>query len=146
MGHTINIYDLQVGQWVKFFTKKSLNSLSEKQQKLYQAELIFLVVTREDVMYDSCRCNLVDNNGQLYDYCPRTKSLNSVDFSGDNVIEAFSHEEIESVYGKDNMLMIAEMAQKHLEGLSEYSKKYAGKILDVDSILQNQAFPKGIIW
>lgn len=35
MGESIGRWDLQVGQWVKFSTKKNLENLSEGQRQLY---------------------------------------------------------------------------------------------------------------
>lgn len=144
MGHKVYQDDFEIGQWVKFETANNIAELSSEEQNIYRQEAIFLVISREDKLYDAGRCYLVDNNGQLFDSCPRMQSLNSITFTN-MTIKAYSHEEADSIVGKEKMLEMVGMAQKHLQDLSEYFNKYGGKILDASSILEKQDFPKGVI-
>jgi hypothetical protein len=139
MGKSIGRLDLQVGQWVKFSTKTDLGSLSEGQQQIYQNTRIFLVVAREDAMFDSCRCYLIDENGKSYHYCPKKHSLGYVDLLWDNNnICAFSDEEIECVLGKETMLSVYQAAKAQLEKMSDYFSKHPAKKLNVDAKLEDK--------
>src|SRR5580765_2256739 len=89
-GKEIANRDFQVLQWVKFSLEKSRYNPSEEQKKIYQADRFFLVVSRTDEMYDSCRCYLIDATGKTYDYCPRMGSLGDVNLLWDQTITAFS--------------------------------------------------------
>jgi hypothetical protein len=136
VGKTIGKFNLEVGQWVKFSTEKAHDSLSEKQKPIYQTDRIFLVLTREDALFDSCRCALIDETGKNYDYCPRMHELNFVGLIWNHNIIAYSNDEVESFYEREKILSIYEAAQKYLDKMSDYFEEYAAKKLNVEIEIQ----------
>jgi len=136
VGKTIGKYDLEVGQWVKFSTEKDQDSLSEKQKPIYQKDRIFFVLTREDAMYDSCRCDLIDETGKNYDYNPRMHELGFVGLIWDHEIIAYSNHEVESFYEREKILSIYEAAQKYLDKMSDDFMQYGANKLNLEIEIQ----------
>ena len=136
VGKTIGKYDLEVGQWVRFSTEKAQDSLSEDQKPIYQKDQLFLVLTREDALFDSCRRYLIDETGKAHDYCPRMHGLGFVDLVWNQNVIAYSKDEIKFFYENEKILFIYEAAQEYLDKMSDYFKKYGAKKLNVEIEIQ----------
>ena len=129
VGKKIGKYDLVVGQWIKFSTSdKELSKASEKTKKFYQQEQLFLVLNRDDVMFDSCRCFLIDVSSVIYDYCPRMHELNFTSLIWNHEITTFSHNEVETIYGKNK---INAFYNAICEGINNPKSEYMASLLKV---------------
>jgi hypothetical protein len=123
----IDALSLKVGQWVKFSTDVKPSTLTEEQQKIYQGNRAFLVINRDDGMFDPCRCFLIDVNDELlYDYCPRMNSLGGAgDFVWGHQTLEVPLEEVLPIYGREGTLSIYLRAQQHIERINANSSQDA---------------------
>jgi hypothetical protein len=129
---SIGIFDLQVGQWVIFQTDKPIETLTNAQKDIFNRP--FLVVTREDAFFDSCRCTLIGEDDKTYDYCPRVRTIGNASLADDHGIFIILSQKIESIFGKEKLESIYENVQKHLDSMAEYFKKYPAQKLDIESL------------
>lgn len=135
LGEAIGKYNLKVGQWIKFsIDEKTQNGLSEEQKSIYQKDRIFLVLTREDEMFDSCRCYLLDEEGKKYDYCPRMHELHFIALIWDHEIIAYSNDEVETFYEREKLLSIYEAAKKCLCEMNEDRAKILNVEIEIQQI------------
>lgn len=102
---------------VRFHTENNLNNLSKEEQKIYDKNHIFLVVTREDYMLDICRCDLIDENGEIHDYCPRIQFLDNMSLESDYKVLSCPITKVETLYNTETRMAIYESAQKYLNEL-----------------------------
>lgn len=141
MRRGISKTGLEVGQWVCFSaTAEALALASEPQKKIYEENHFFLVISREDAMWDGCRCNLVDKDGNCHDYCPRVCSLGWTNLFVSTEIFVVDQEEVNTLYGKEQRDQIYKNAQEHLEKKRDYFAKYPAQLLyDLPGVTQEKA-------
>lgn len=129
---------LQVGQWVQFRTEKPLERLSPRQKKIYQPDQYYLVLTREDYAFDPGCCFLVDKNGGMFDYCPRTHELGYVSLEWEDKIMEVDTALVELEYGQEVLNTIYSACYDHLARLSSYLKDRHVELLDLSKLKKDQ--------
>lgn len=139
MALIINRTGLQVGQWIQFHTTKDLSQASEPQQAIYQENQRYLVFSREDALFDACRCNVMDIDGKSFDYCARMFSLGYTNLVSDGEIRVVSKESVETIHGAEKVQAVYEAAKKRIDELSGYFTKYPAQILGTFSCEASQA-------
>jgi len=134
----VSDFHLQVGQWVQFTTNKDSSKLSEKQLKIYSEDRLFLVATREDSSFDTCRCELIDNSGRRYDYSPRGGMLEGTFLVWNHNILAVPAKDVEEMIGEAGMQHVYAGAQKRLDEMKDsgYLAKHRVQTLDVAALLK----------
>lgn len=128
---------LEVGQWVWFFTSEDLSDLELEKQAIYEKNQRYLVISREDVAFDSCRCNVVDIDGKIYDYCARLFYLGNNDLDGVE-IRLVSKKSVEQIHGVEKVQSVYQAAKEHIKGLSGYFSDYPAQILGKTSQRANE--------
>lgn len=129
MSSVIGREGLQVGQWIQFTTEENIPTSQSEKKAIYEGSQRYLVISREDAFCDTCRCNVVDVNGKMYDYCARMFSLNYIDLVWDSEIRVVSRENVEALHGVLKVQAVYQAAANHIGRLSEYFEKYPAQIL-----------------
>jgi hypothetical protein len=126
---TVNKTGLAVGEWVQFVTEQDLKEAPVEQQEIYQQNQRFLVISRQNDLFDSCRCFLVDMAGKRYDYSARMNSLQHTRLVNEGTIRAVSRDSVESIHGVERVQSVYRAAQKHIEDLADYFAEYPAQFL-----------------
>jgi len=154
MFRAIEREGLEVGQWIQFSTTEDLSNSESEVKAIYQENQRFLVISREDAPLDDCRCNVIDIDGKIYDYCARMFSLGFTNLSWDGKIRAVTRESVEVILGKEKVEAVYQAAEKHLEKRADYFAKYPAQLLGqsklsrqrkLNEVLEEQASKNGNI-
>ena len=108
------MYELQVGQWVQFKTTNTdyLGDTAKQRDRYdYDNDRLFLVVTRED-LFEPCRCDLIDNSGTRYDYCPSKCMLERTFLDWESTVVVVLPEDVKAMIGEAGMRQVYEGAHK----------------------------------
>lgn len=107
----IDRYSLQPGQWVIFYHEE--NKVSREFAGPFK-----VIHRSDDGMLDKCRCNLMDIEGQLLDYCPRINMLDLTKLPFGYKVKAVSKEDIAKQLG-EKIEGVRKSALDHLKKLSQ---------------------------
>lgn len=106
IGH----FKLQPGQWVVIN-----DTPSPKETKKYGP---FKVINNDVALLDACRCFLMDKEGVLFDYCPRTGYLGN-NFLFNYKVRVIGKESLVKEFGNK----LEEIEKKALEHLKQLAQK-----------------------
>ena len=111
MGTVITNNGLMVGQWVKFRTQE-FSDQNLQPNNVFHRNQRFLVITRQDLLWDPCNCYLMNLEEKIFKYSP-----NDLMF-GDNILPLsyeivwVSNNDVENIKGKDRVNAINNKARE----------------------------------
>ena len=133
-SYSVGPTEISVGEWVKFCTDEDLSIASSEQKAIYQENQRYLVISREDHLFDECRCYLIEIlTGKMLGYCPRMQRLGDTDLIWVKNVKVFSRKSVEALYDNAKVQAAYDAAKKHLEDHAYYFKVYPKETLNVDT-------------
>lgn len=117
---TIGPAELEVGQWIQFYTDEDLSNVPVKQKAIFQENQRYLVFSREDELSQACRCNVIAIDGNQSVYIPYPTSSGYARLVDDEEIRVVSRESVEALHGSEKVQAIYKAAKKFLEEEKDY--------------------------